>query len=134
MQEFASKCRNTAKKWDRTAIMLNRPPISMEEDNRRDQLRQLINKGMQGSSYDWMQHNGRESHHSALREEQRGIVEASCVPFSMRDEVCDAVCDGDLKGVGVLTTRTRYSRKRHRQTPCFRPLCLSYPQSIIEQL
>ena len=39
----------------------------------------------------------------------------------------------DPKGVGVLTTRRRYSRERHRQKSAFssHPLGYSYPLSII---
>jgi hypothetical protein len=39
----------------------------------------------------------------------------------------------DPKGVGVLTTRRRYSRERHRQKSAFSPdpLGYSYPLSII---
>ena len=57
---------------------------------------------------------------------KRGAAGVFCVPLSIRCEAVavmpDAVdggADGDPKGAGVLTTRTRYSRKRHRQTPYF---------------
>ena len=46
-------------------------------------------------------------------------MKAMCVPYSMRD-LRGVVCVmGDPKGVGVLTTRTRYSRKRYRHTNMF---------------
>lgn len=46
----------------------------------------------------------------------------------------DAGCDP--KGVGVLTTRSRYSRIEHRQTRTFfiTPRGTSYPLSYIDQL
>ena len=52
-------------------------------------------------------------------------MKAMCVPYSMRD-LRGVVCVmGDPKGVGVLTTRTRYSRKGTDTQTCF-----SFPISL----
>ena len=65
----------------------------------------------------------------------RGREKAVCVPYFMRcatgGGVLPAVCDGDPKGGGGMTTRTRYSRKRHTYTPSFHPHALTTPLSDI---
>lgn len=40
--------------------------------------------------------------------------------------------DGDPKGVGASTTRARYSGKRHRHTPSFRPHPRALTTSFVE--
>ena len=68
----------------------------------------------------------------------RGREKAVCVPYSMRCatgvRVLSAVCDGDPKGGGGITTRARYSRKRHTYTPSFHPLSLTTPLSDISPI
>ena len=54
-------------------------------------------------------------------------MKAMCVPYSMRGVVCVM---GDPKGAGVLTTRTRYSRKEYRQTNVFDPLGYLPPEKV----
>ena len=92
----------------------------------------VTRKRMQGERYTQIYKGGMHICPSvtcdAAREEGNGLVLATCVPFSVPCAMGDggAVCDP--KGAGVLTTRTRYSRKEYRQTHVFAPPGTYHPK------